>query len=219
MENLENINDQPLNQVSNQKTSEQSNNDINAHEPSDNKEHTEIKDENSDDDISKLAEKCANMTIDVKTSDNKIITGIPGDILLKSKLLSGIYEDYFEDTIVLNEIDSKNFELVMEYVQHYKNMEPKEIPKPFPETTDEEFFRSILNDDWTYNFLTKLNISEAIKLINGAYYLQMDGLINLLSAKLAHEMCNCPIEEARRKFGIESDMTEEEIAEIDQFPF
>ena len=52
MENLENINDQPLNQVSNQKTSEQSNNDINAHEPSDNKEHTEIKDENSDD------EKC-----------------------------------------------------------------------------------------------------------------------------------------------------------------
>ena len=219
MENLENINDQPLNQVSNQKTDEQSNNDNNAYEPSDNKEHTEIKDENSDDDISKLAEKCANMTIDVKTSDNKIIRNIPGDILLKSKLLSGIYEDYFEDTIVLNEIDSKNFELVMEYVQHYKNMEPKEIPKPFPETTDEEFFRSILNDDWTYNFLTKLNISEAIKLINGAYYLQMDGLINLLSAKLAHEMCNCPIEEARRKFGIESDMTEEEIAEIDQFPF
>ena len=217
MENLENINDQPLNQVSNQKTDEQSNNDNNAHEPSDNKEHTEIKDENSDNDIIKLAEKCANMTIDIKTSDNKIIRNIPGDILLKSKLLSGIYEDYFEDTIVLNEIDSKNFELVMEYVQHYKNMEPKEIPKPFPETTDEEFFRSILNDDWTYNFLTKLNISEAIKLINGAYYLQMDGLINLLSAKLAHEMCNCPIEEARRKFGIESDMTEEEIAEVDQF--
>ena len=219
MENLENINDQPLNQVSNQKTDEQSNNDNNAHEPSDNKEQTEIKDENSDDDISKLVEKCANMTIDVKTSDNKIIRNIPGDILLKSKLLSGIYEDYFENTIVLNEIDSKNFELIMEYVQHYKNMEPKEIPKPFPETTDEEFFRSILNDDWTYNFLTKLNISEAIKLINGAYYLQMDGLINLLSAKLAHEMCNCPIEEARRKFGIESDMTEEEIAEIEQFPF
>ena len=217
MENLENMNDQPLNQVNNQNIDEQSNKDNNVHEPSDNKKQTEIKDENSDDDISKLAEKCANMTIDVKTSDNKIITGIPGDIILKSKLLSGIYEDYIEDTIVLNEIDSKNFELVMEYVQHYKNMEPKEIPKPFPETTDEEFFRSILNDDWTYNFLTKLNISEAINLINGAYYLQMDGLINLLSAKLAHEMCNCSIEEAREKFGIESDMTEEEIAEVDQF--
>ena len=114
-------------------------------------------------------------------------------------------------------MDSINFDLIIDYLQHYKDTEPKEIPKPFPETTDEEFFRSILNDDWTYNFLTKLNISEAIKLINAANYLQMDGLINLLSAKLAHEMCNCSIEEARQKFGIESDMTEEEIAEVDQF--
>ena len=35
---------------------------------------------------------------------------------------------------------------------------------------------------------------------------------------MAHEMCNCEIEEARQKFGIECDMTEEEIAEIDQYP-
>ena len=31
-------------------------------------------------------------------------------------------------------------------------------------------------------------------------------------------MCNCEIEEARQKFGIEGDMTEEEIAEIDSYP-
>ena len=40
----------------------------------------------------------------------------------------------------------------------------------------------------------------------------------IIAAKLAHEKCNCTVEEARQKFGIECDMTEEEIAEIDKHP-
>ena len=55
-------------------------------------------------------------------------------------------------------------------------------------------------------------------IINADNYLQIDGLINILAAKLAHEMCNCDVEEQRRKFGIEGDMTEEEIAEYDNYP-
>ena len=103
----------------------------------------------------------------------------------------------------------------------YKDKEPKEIPKPFPERTDEEFFKGIVNNDdndATYNYLKKLDIEAAINLVNAANYLQIDGLINLLAAKLAHEMCNCEVEEARKKFGIECDMTEEEIAEYDKYP-
>ena len=53
-------------------------------------------------------------------------------------------------------------------------------------------------------------------MVNGAAYLQIDGLINIITAKLAHEMCNCEVEDAIQKFGIECDMTEEEIAEIDK---
>ena len=44
----------------------------------------------------------------------------------------------------------------------------------------------------------------------------MDLLISQLQT--CHEMCNCDIEEARVKFGIECDMTDEEIAEIDKYP-
>ena len=97
-------------------------------------------------------------------------------------------------------------------------MEPKEIPKPFPERTDEEFMKGILNDEWTYNYLTSQSLEDLINLVNAANYLQIDGLINIIAAKLAHEMCNCEGEEARQKFGIESDLTEEEIAEIDKYP-
>ena len=141
----------------------------------------------------------------------------------KAKLISELIEDAIEDneSILLKEVDSKNLELIIDYLQHYKDKEPKEIPKPFPERTDEEFLRGILDNDdndWTYNFISKLSIEEAINLMNAADYLQIDGLINLLSAKLAHEMCNCDVEESRKKFGIECDMTEEEVAEYDKYP-
>ena len=152
--------------------------------------------------------------VKLKSSDGKLYE-VPYDVIKKSKLLENSNED--ENIILLNEIDSKNFDLVLQYLNHFKDKEPKEIPKPFPERTDEEFFRSILDDDWTYNFL-QMSIEDAISLVNAADYLQLDGLINLLAAKLAHEMCNCEVEEARRKFGIECDMTEEEIEEYDKYP-
>ena len=152
--------------------------------------------------------------VKLKTSDGKLYE-VPYDVIKKSKLLENSNED--ENIILLNEIDSKNFDLVLQYLNHFKDKEPKEIPKPFPERTDEEFFRSILEDDWTYNFL-QMSIEDAISLVNAADFLQLDGLINLLAAKLAHEMCNCEVEEARRKFGIECDMTEEEIEEYDKYP-
>ena len=63
-----------------------------------------------------------------------------------------------------------------------------------------------------------MTLDEGINLINAANYLEINGLINILAAKLAHEMCNCEVEEARKKFGIEGDMTEEEIAEYDKYP-
>jgi len=158
----------------------------------------------------------------IKTSDFKVYE-IPCDYFMKSKLLSGLIQDYGDDDdeIPLNEVDSKNFELIIDYLVHYKDKEPKEIPKPFPERTDEEFLKGILDNNdnnWTYYFISKLSIEEAFNLINCSFYLQIEGLVNLLAAKIAHEMCNCEVEEARRKFGIECDMSEEEIAEYDKYP-
>ena len=159
--------------------------------------------------------------VKLKTSDN-IIKEVDSDILMKSKLLRGLFEDLepeeLEEIIALNDVDSKYLDLIIKYLEHYKDMEPKEIPKPFPERTDEEFMKGILNDQWTYDYLTNQTLEELINLVNAADYLQIDGLISIIAAKLAHEMCNCEVEEARKKFGIECDMTEEEIAEIDKYP-
>ena len=157
--------------------------------------------------------------VKLKSSDGKIFE-VPIDILQKSKLFTDINQndEDEENEIELKEVDGKNLERIIEYLKHYKDIEPKEIPKPFPERTDDAFLRSILNDDWTFDYIQSMTLDEAINLVNAANYLQIDGLINILAAKLAHEMCNCDVEEQRRKFGIECDMTEEEIAENDKYP-
>ena len=157
--------------------------------------------------------------VKLKSKDNQIYE-VPIDILEKAKLISGIVDDASDedDTIFLREIDEINLIRIIDYLVHYQKEEPKEIPKPFPERTDDAFLRSILNDDWTFDFLQNMTLEEAIHLVNAANYLEIDGLINILAAKLAHEMCNCEVEEARRKFGIECDMTEEELAEYDNYP-
>ena len=112
-------------------------------------------------------------TIRLKSSEDKIYN-VPFFILMKSKLLYRSIREYLElikhgEIFRLNEVDNKNLELIIEYLRHYKNKEPKEIPKPFPERVDENFLREILNNDdndWTYNFITKLNLEKAIHLLN-----------------------------------------------------
>ena len=155
----------------------------------------------------------------LKSSDGVVIE-VDAKLLDKSKLLKGLVEDFPgpDDEVPLNEVDEKNLKLILEYLEHYKDSEPKEIPKPYPEEVDEAFFKSILNDDWAFNFLQKLKLDECVNLVNAANYLQIDGLINLLAAKLAYELSNCSVEEAKKKFQIDDDMTEEEKAEYDKYP-
>ena len=154
--------------------------------------------------------------VKLKSIDNKIFE-VPIDLLKKVKFISGIVEQASEEKkiILLREVESKDLERVLEYLNHYKNFEPKKIPKPFPERTDDAFLRKILNDEWTFNFLKKMNLEETISFVNCANYLKIKGLIRILAAKLAHEMCNCDVEEARRKFDLDKeDNTDDEIGLI-----
>ena len=155
--------------------------------------------------------------VKIKTSDKKIYE-VPIDILRKAKLISGLVEQASDESkiILLSEVEGKHLEQILQYLKHYKNFEPKKIPKPFPERTDESFFRGILNDEWTFNYLQGFSIEEAVPIVNGAHYLRIKGLLRILAAKFAYETCNCDVEEAREKFGIECDMTEEEVARIDR---
>ena len=156
--------------------------------------------------------------IKLKTSDNELIE-VSNTLLKKSKLLNGLIDkDEENNTIFLININKAILENVIKYLEHFKDFEPKEIPKPFPEMADDQFFRSILDDDWTFDFLNQMKLEEAIETVNAADYLQIEGLIHLMSAKLGYELTNCTVEEAKKKFQYEDDMTDEEKAEYDKYP-
>ena len=63
-------------------------------------------------------------------------------------------------------------DLIIEYLIHYNNTEPKEIP--FPGRTDEDFLKGILNDECTQTYHTNTNqsLEGLINLINAANYMQ-----------------------------------------------
>ena len=150
----------------------------------------------------------------LKSSDGKIFE-VNEKILSTSKFFKDLINDYPQpdQEITINQVDGKNIEKIIEYLKHYENEKPKEIPKPLPNND----LKSILNE-WDYNFINPLSIADLIDLINAANFLDIGDLVALTAAKLAAEMLTGSIEEVRDKFGIKCDMTEEEIAEVDKYP-
>ena len=149
----------------------------------------------------------------LKSSDEKIIE------IDENGLKRANFFNKLKDILNLNEeipiknVDCKTLNKIVDYLKHYQNEEPNIIPKPLPSPD----LKPILSE-WDYNYITPISLGESIDLVNAADYLGIRDLVNLASARLASEMINCPIEEARRKFGIVPDMTEEEMAEYDKYP-
>ena len=150
----------------------------------------------------------------IKSKDGQIFE-VEENCLGKSTVLKGLINDFPDPEAELptNEVDGKTLSIVIEYLKHYQNSEPKEIPKPLPGPD----LKPIL-DKWDFDYISPLSLETCIDLVNAANYLGINELVNLTSARLASEMINCPIEEARAKFGIVPDMTEEEMAEYDKYP-
>ena len=150
----------------------------------------------------------------LKSKDGKIFE-VEEKCFEMSKLLKGLVNDFPEPEaeLPINEVDGKILEKIIEYLKHYTTEKPKEIPKPLPGPD----LKPILSQ-FDYDYITPLSLEECIDLVNAANYLDIAELVNLSCARLASEMINCPIEEAREKFGIKCDMTEEEIKEIDKYP-
>ena len=149
----------------------------------------------------------------LKSSDEKIFeideNGLKrSNFFMKLKDILNLNEE-----IYIKNVNSKVLNKIVDYLNHYQNEEPKTIPKPLPSPD----LKPILSD-WDYNYISPISLEESIDLVNAADYLGIRELVNLTSARLASEMINCPIEEARAKFGIVPDMTEEEMAEYDKYP-
>ena len=93
------------------------------------------------------------------------------------------------------DIEGKTLEKIIEYLKHYKTGKPKDIPKPLPSSN----LSPPLLDQWDYDYILKLSFQECVDLINGAYYLCVPELENLVAARFASEMFNDEVEEIKIK--------------------
>ena len=151
--------------------------------------------------------------IKLQSSDGQIFE-IKEKCLMRSNYYKEIKDiSNIEEEMPLKIVDSKTLTKIIEYLNHYENEEPMEIPKPLPGPD----LKPVLSE-WDYNYIISPFLEEIIDLVNAANFLGVEELVNLSCSRLASEMTNCTIDEAREKFGIVSDMTEEERNEMDKYP-
>ena len=130
---------------------------------------------------------------------------VDAESLKLSKFLKDLMIDFpsEEDEIIINRVDGKNLKLIIDYLNHYKNQKIKEIPKPLPSGDLKLYI-----DEWDYNYINPLTLEETIDLLNAAHILDIEGLINLTSAKIGSEMLIGTVNEVMEKFTMKEESKE-----------
>jgi S-phase kinase-associated protein 1 len=149
----------------------------------------------------------------ILTSSDGIKVSIDEKSASRSTLVKGLLQDYQEEKdIPMPEVRGDVLKKVVEYLIHYKDSEPREIPKPLPSANLVEN-----TDEWDANFINSIDLDTTFDLINTANYMDIKPLLDLSCAKVASVMKNKTAEEIRNMFNIECDLTEEELKEYEEY--
>ena len=98
----------------------------------------------------------------------------------KSQLLKDCMDDD-EDFKELNliKVNSKYLKLIIEFLEHYKDSEPKIPERPLSDRFEK------LVDEWTKNFFSKLKLDDIFSLILSSNFMNIECLLDLSSAYIA----------------------------------
>jgi S-phase kinase-associated protein 1 len=152
------------------------------------------------------------MQVVLKSSD-EVLFNVNVDVAKQSILLRGLFEEfqdnsYTTEIIPVENIRSVILQKIIEYMEYIHINPPSIINKPL----NNPDLRNILSD-WEYKFVY-VEDSILFELIVASTYLNIPSLTDLVSAKIASYMVNKTTEEIRIRFGIESDLSEEEEQKI-----
>ena len=133
------------------------------------------------------------------------------DVIQKSTILKNMIEDTGKE----GEIPIPNIQLpilrkVLEFCEHYRVSNPKEIKKPL---VSKELSENGV-DEWDVKFIEMERVDDLIDLIVAANFLDIESLVNLGCAKIATIIKGKSVEEIRDVFGIQNDFTPHEEAQL-----
>lgn len=150
--------------------------------------------------------------------DTKLVTLVSSDgdkyqisekAAKRSQLIKGIIDDYPDDPeIPLHNVKSHILSKIKEYLEYYKDTEPREIERPLPSSNFNECV-----DAWDYQFID-LELDVIFEIILAANYMDIKPLMELASSKVASIIKGKTPEEIRKTFNIQNDFTPEEEQQI-----
>ena len=127
----------------------------------------------------------------------------------RSNLIKGILDDYpDEPEVPLHNVKSSILRKIVEYLEYYKDKEPREIERPLPSNNLNEAI-----DSWDYQYID-LELEIIFEIILAANYMDIRPLMDLACAKVASIIKGKSPEEIRKVFNIQNDFTPEEEAQI-----
>ena len=129
---------------------------------------------------------------------------------MRSTLIKDTIQDYRDDIIefTANNVKGNVLKKIVEYLEHYKDTEPKEIERPLPSQNFKECV-----DEFDFNF-TDIDLNMIFEIVLASNYLDIKPLLELASAKIAYLTKGKTTEEIRKLYGISNDFTPEEEQEI-----
>ena len=144
-------------------------------------------------------------------SEDGVIVELSRKAAMRSELIKTTMENYPDfDVLDVKKVNGDSLSKIKEYLEHYESIEPKEIKKPLAEN-----FKDCV-DEWDYGFIgNEENIETLMNLIKAASFMNIDPLINLLSAKIAHKIKGISTATIRNTFGIKK-LSEEEDKLLDK---
>ena len=117
------------------------------------------------------------MEITLISSDNQKIQ-IDSKIVEKSDFLKNkIGNSNKKIEINLPEINYNTLQKIVQYLIHYKEKEPQQIPKPLSSNN-----LSNVIDEWDINFIKNMDMNSIYDLINASNYLEIPSLLDLSCA-------------------------------------
>ena len=129
---------------------------------------------------------------------------------MRSQLVKDSIDKSKEDIIefTVNQVKGNILKKVVEYLEHYKDEEPKEIERPLPRSN---FLECV--DKWDFDFMD-IDLDLIFEIILAANYLDIKPLVELASAKIASIIKGKTTEEIKRTLNINNDFTPEEEQQI-----
>ena len=129
----------------------------------------------------------------------------------RSELINDLKVDFESGDITIQEASYNTLVLIVEYLNHYRDVNPRKIESPI----SENHTLNDVTDAWDVDYVNKMDQQTLMNVIIASEFMRIDALHKLLSAHISFSIRNLDSKDIIEYFKIEEDMTQEEMDKLE----